>query len=397
MPVRRIHLRSDEDWRSEIERIGADPGTWDRLRRKCRVVAFIAGPFPPPAASILKQCMLSGGGDAIVSRDVITCGCDGTEALLLGTEKQMRAACDSMRGQPFGLSDLADRLEREMEAPVLPPALVLGGREFRYGPRPLVMGILNVTPDSFSDGGRFADPGRALEHAMEMAEEGADVIDVGGESTRPGSSPVGAEEQIRRVVPVIRAIASGCDTPVSVDSRSAEVVSAALDAGASMVNDTSALGDPDMPSVVSSAGVPVVLMHMQGTPGTMQSDPSYGDVLGEVRQFLEERIAVAVDRGIPRERILVDPGIGFGKRLEHNIVLLERLGDLKTTGCRVVLGHSRKSFLGLLTGEGDASSRDVFTHVVSVLLRGTADVLRVHDVKGTVRSLGVAEAVGPGR
>ncbi len=394
---RRLYLTSDTDWQKEISRIGADPGTWARLRKKCRILSFSTGPYSPPAASILKQCMLSGGGDAIVARDVITCGCRETEVLLVGTEKQIRSACLSMRGQPFGLGELAAGLEAALETPPLPATLSLGDTVLEYGEYPLIMGILNVTPDSFSDGGSHLATGAALEHALRMKQEGASLIDVGGESTRPGSLPVSGEEQIERIVPVIRSIRSETDIPVSVDTTSHEVAAAALDAGAVMVNDISALGDPDMPGLVASAGVPVVLMHMLGFPETMQDDPGYGNVFDEVLGFLEERVSVAVQNGIPRERVLVDPGIGFGKKPTHNIVLLNRLHDLRNTGCRTMLGHSRKSFLGSITGEDDPSARDVYTHVVSALIRRSVDVLRVHDVGGTVKSLRVAEALDAGR
>jgi dihydropteroate synthase len=340
--------------------------------------------------------MLSCGGDAIVARGVLTCECGDTEVLLLGTEKQFRSACISLRDQPFGLSELAGEIDEALTGPSLPSAICLGGRKFDYGSRPLIAGILNVTPDSFSDGGEFFSTDAAVDHALSMESQGASIIDIGGESTRPGSGPVSPDEQIRRVVPVIRALSSRCSTPLSVDTSSAAVAEEALDAGAVMVNDTSAFGDPGMPGLVASAAVPVIIMHMQGSPRSMQNSPKYDDVFGEVRQFLEERIVIGEASGIPRSRILVDPGIGFGKKLEHNIVLIRRLGELRTTGCRVVLGHSRKSFLGEITVEEDPVGRDIYTHVVSVVVSGAADILRVHDVGGTVKSLAVAEALGAG-
>jgi dihydropteroate synthase len=396
LPPRRIYPVTDQDWRTEIERVGADPVTWDRLRRKCRVLAYRTDPLSLPAATIIKQCMLSGGGDAIVARGVITCRCSETEALILGTEKQIRAACASMEGQPFDVAELGSLLLASLDQPVLPDSLELGDARLEYGQLPLVMGILNVTPDSFSDGGSFLDPGEAVDHALAMVDEGASIVDVGGESTRPGSLPVSADEQAARILPVIRAIRARSDVPVSVDTTSPEVAAAALSEGASMVNDVSALAGPGMAEAIAGSGVPVVLMHMQGVPETMQDSPGYGSVFDEVLGFLEERAAFAVEKGIPREKVLVDPGIGFGKELHHNIVLLSRLGELRRTGCRVVLGHSRKSFLGLLTGEDSAGERDPWTHVVSVLVCRSADILRVHDVGGTVRSLRIAASLGGG-
>ncbi len=395
--LRSAGLISDRDWQEEIERIGADPGTWSRLKLKCRVLTFSAGPFSPPAASIIKQCMLSGGGDAIVSRGTLSCECDQTDVLLLGTEKQILAACASLKAQPFGLVDLARELETALEPPPLPDSLELGGKRIGYGYSPLVMGVLNVTPDSFSDGGAFNSVGAAVNHVLQMVADGAAIIDCGGESTRPGSRSVTAEEQVQRVIPVIKALRSESDVPVSIDTTIASVAEAALDAGADMINDTSALLDPDMPALAASSGSPVVIMHMQGSPQTMQDAPSYGDVFDEVYGFLLERVLYAETAGVQRSKILIDPGIGFGKRLKDNIVLLRRLDGFRRMGCRVLLGHSRKSFLGTITGEEVPAGRDLYTHVVSALTGGSADILRVHDVSGAVRSRKVVEALRIGR
>jgi dihydropteroate synthase len=257
-----------------------------------------------------------------------------------------------------------------------------------------VMGILNVTPDSFSDGGRFAVPELALRRAEQMAEEGADLIDVGGESTRPGADPVPVEEELRRVLPVVERLRTSLDLPVSVDTRRAEVARAALDAGAEVINDVTALGDPRMAGVVADAGAGLVLMHMRGEPRTMQLDPVYEDVVREVGEALDRAVARAVEAGVPAERVVVDPGIGFGKTLEHNLELIRRLDALADRGRPVLLGVSRKAFLGTLLGGAAPAERAVATASACVmgLLHG-ARIFRVHDVRVVREALRVAEAI----
>ena len=262
-------------------------------------------------------------------------------------------------------------------------------RDFR------VMGVVNVTPDSFSDGGRFLDPEAAVAHALRLAAEGADVLDFGGESTRPGAEPVPAEEERRRVVPVIERVAgAGVAAQLSIDTSKAEVAEAAIAAGATLVNDVTALrGDPRMAAVVAEHGVDCCLMHMRGEPRTMQIEPRYDDVVAEVGAFLEERTAFAVAQGVAEERILVDPGIGFGKALEHNLELLRRLDELVAGGRPVVVGTSRKSFLGLLTGRAEPADRLAGTIATNVLaLERGASVFRVHDVAPVREALAVAAA-----
>jgi dihydropteroate synthase len=262
--------------------------------------------------------------------------------------------------------------------------------------RPAVMGVLNVTPDSFSDGGEFLELTAAVAQAERLAAEGADLIDVGGESTRPGSGPVPAEEELRRVLPVLEELAETIDVPVSIDTYKAGVAKAALAAGASFVNDVSALRkDPEMAGVVGEAGVEVCLMHMKGEPRTMQEAPSYADVVSEVKAFLEQRLEVATREGIPEARIWLDPGIGFGKTLDHNLELLRRLDEIVAIGRPVVVGASRKRFIGTLTGR---SERDRLpgTLAANVLAfeRG-ATMFRVHDVAPTREALAVASATLP--
>jgi dihydropteroate synthase len=258
------------------------------------------------------------------------------------------------------------------------------------------VGILNVTPDSFSDGGDFFDPEAAAQRAAIMLDEGAQVIDVGGESTRPGSDPVSPEEEIRRVVPVIeRLMAERPGAVVSVDTYRAATAEAALRAGARLVNDVTALrGDPTMATLVADAECPLVLMHMKGEPKTMQREPRYGDVVREVREFLVERAGFAVSAGVKPENVVVDPGIGFGKTLEHNLTLLRDLDAIADLGFPVLVGASRKRFLATITGVEVANERVFGTVAITVLAheRG-ATLFRVHDVRANREALAVAEAV----
>ena len=260
--------------------------------------------------------------------------------------------------------------------------------------RPLVMGIVNVTPDSFSDGGRFRDPERALAHAEEMVAEGADLLDVGGESTRPGAPPVDPAEERARVLPVIRLLRARLAVPVSVDTRRAEVARAALDEGVEVVNDVSALADPEMGPLVAEHGAGVVLMHMRGTPQTMQQDPRYDDVAGEVASELGDALRRAAAAGIADQAVVVDPGIGFAKTAEHNLELIARLGELSRLGRPVLLGPSRKSFIGAVLGGLPPAERGVGTAAACVvgLLHG-ARIFRVHDVRTVRQAVDVAEAI----
>jgi dihydropteroate synthase len=265
--------------------------------------------------------------------------------------------------------------------------------------RALVMGVLNVTPDSFSDGGKFLDVERAVAHGKAMAEAGADIIDVGGESTRPGSQPVNAEEEFRRVLPVVERLSVECGaSTLSVDTTKAAVAERALAAGAQIVNDISALRfDPRMVAVVREHGAGVVLMHMQGTPEAMQENPRYADVLGEVMGFLRARIAFALDRGIRREQIAIDPGIGFGKSVEHNLVLLARLDEFQTLGCAVLVGPSRKSFIGkLLNRQPEERIWGTAAAVAWAIAQGV-HVVRVHDVAEAVDVVRMVEAIRSAR
>jgi dihydropteroate synthase len=266
-------------------------------------------------------------------------------------------------------------------------------RTFDLGERGVIMGILNVTPDSFSDGGNYIDAETAVAHALQMIEEGAEIIDVGGESTRPGAAEVSSAEEIRRVVPVIKMLRERSETAISIDTSKAEVARAALEAGAEIINDVTALtGDPSMAAVAAESKAGVVLMHMHGTPRSMQKDPRYEDVVLEVKDYLASRLVTAGKAGIEEERIAVDPGIGFGKTADHNWALIRELGVFAQWGRPVLLGVSRKSLLKDIAGD-DMSRRDAATAALTAIGRSKgARIFRVHEIAGNLAALRAAEA-----
>jgi dihydropteroate synthase len=258
----------------------------------------------------------------------------------------------------------------------------------------LIMGILNVTPDSFSDGGQFLDTEKAIQHGVEMASQGAAIIDIGGESSRPGSEPVSTNEEIQRVTPVIKTLSKKIYIPISIDTYNVEVAKVALDAGAAMINDITALNDERMGKLAAKYEVPVILMHIQGTPATMQIEPKYKDVVREVLEFLLARAKKAEQLGIPKERIFIDPGIGFGKTLEHNLELLRNIDKFVATGYRVLVGTSRKAFIGKITGKKTPTER-IFGTAATVALCAASgvSVTRVHDVQQMADVIKVANVL----
>ncbi len=273
--------------------------------------------------------------------------------------------------------------------------MILKGPEkvFTLGERTLIMGVLNVTPDSFSDGGSFLDPERAVERALEMASEGADIIDVGGESSRPGSKPVALDEEMKRVVPVVASLAK-VGLTVSVDTTKAGVARATLDVGAWMINDISALGDAAMPSVISEYGAALTMMHMRGTPADMQRDVSYEDIIGEICGFLSERLDFALEQGIPRESVAVDPGLGFGKSADGNFAVIKHLARFHSLERPLLIGPSRKSFIGSVTGASPLERLPGTLSALAICVMGGAHIVRVHDVRAALQAVRVAEEIG---
>lgn len=285
---------------------------------------------------------------------------------------------------------------------MVPSEIVLGQQHLKFGRRPLIMGILNITPDSFSDGGLFISPENALGQAEKMVAAGADIIDIGGESTRPFSATIDAAEEIRRVIPVIKTLAQRVRIPISIDTTKAEVARQALEAGATIINDISALRmDPDLVHVAANHGVPIILMHMKGTPRDMQIAPEYDDLLGEIYTFLQKAVTAAVDKGIPKSKIIIDPGIGFGKNLEHNLTLLKNLDQFHQMGLPVLVGPSRKAFIRRLLKPDQLEDLDPLSPIVgagtqaaiAIAAMNGAHIVRVHDVAQTLATLKTVAAI----
>jgi dihydropteroate synthase len=311
----------------------------------------------------------------------------------MGTLTQFERLLPKLKQQPFGLRRLAAAIETALRdyddpSPLGPPGLDLSDP-------PLLMGVLNVTPDSFSDGGSYGGPEDAIRAALTMMEEGAALVDVGGESTRPGADPLSEEEETARVLPVIEALAPSLPGRVSVDTYKARVAAKALAAGAFMINDISALRmDPEMVAVVRDADCPVILMHMLGEPKTMQAAPVYGDVIGDLHAFFAERLEWAVANGLKEENLLIDPGLGFGKTTAHNLTILRNLESFRCLGRPIVVGASRKRFLGEILGIEEASARDEATAVTTALaVNSGAHVVRVHRVDVNRDAARIARAV----
>jgi len=396
-PIAYIRLIDDDtEARAELRRVGVDPRSESIMAPKLRYVVIKLKDLDVRAANVLKQEMLAKGAEAAVAKWASGFTRPTTDVLLMGTVKQYRLVLKKLRVQPFGLPDLVEPISRLLESDN-PAKTVIGrrGQELVVGERTLVMGILNLTPDSFSDGGLYIDLPAALERAKEMVAAGADIIDIGGESTRPGADPVGEEEERRRVLPVVERLASELDVPLSIDTSKAGVARAAVEAGAAVVNDVTALrGDPEMAGVCAEYGVAVVLMHMPGEPRTMQEDPRYDDIISDLVAFFTERLSFAAGAGIAPERAMIDPGFGFGKTTGHNLEILRRLGELRSLGCPIVLGTSRKSTIGTVLGRAPADDRleGTAATIAAGILAG-ARIVRVHDVREMARVAAMTDAI----
>lgn len=396
---RLLNVSDEASARRELELIGCDPGGIERMAGKMlgRLVKIPA--VPCRAANILKQEMLSLGGDAAVARGTVACAHPATEVLLIGSQRQLVALARRLDAQPFGLADLGRQLAALLAA-LASPANHLAGRSCLLDcSRPLIMGILNVTPDSFSDGGRFSSLDAALQQARRMTDEGADLLDIGGESTRPGAPPVSAETELERVLPVLEALRRECPLPLSVDTSKSLVAREALAAGVEFINDISGFSfDPAMPATVAAARGGVFLMHTRGRPETMQRDTAYADLVGEVLAGLEASLALARAAGIPDEKLAVDPGIGFGKNAAGNLELLRHLPEILSLGRPILLGTSRKGFIGRILHQPDPRQRLYGTLATIALgVAGGARLFRVHDVGPAREAALTAWAVTRGR
>ena len=395
--IRLLQFSSRPEAEDCLKEIGVEPyGIVSMAPKMSHLNVLIEG-LKPKVSNIIKQEMLSLGGDAAVSRGTVDCSVEKTDVLIMGTEKQVLRFIDKIHLQPFGLKEIASELQKilvSLSRDVF--RLKTTRQEISLSGRTLVMGVINATPDSFSDGGAIANESEGLRKAVQLVEEGADMLDVGGESSRPGARPVSLKEELRRVIPLVRLITRELSVPVSIDTTKSEVARQALEAGAEIVNDITALrGDAKMARVAASSGAAVILMHMRGKPATMQKGSlSYGSLLGDILEFLRRRVEAARFAGILQESLLIDPGIGFGKSSEDNLRLLRHLGAFKALGLPICVGVSRKAFTGRVTGVDAPEKRIEGTAaaVTAAILNG-ASLVRVHDVAFMRRVAAMADAI----
>jgi dihydropteroate synthase len=392
MLLRPLVVGSSAELVQELRRVEVDPSCIDVFIEKSDSFLLKITRLSTPAANILKQTAISFGADAAVHREVITGKVDSSDAIFMGTKRQLRRTVLALSSQPFGLAglqrqvvELLSRLDKLPAAIELP----LGRLSFDH---PLIMGVLNVTPDSFSDGGLFLEPDAARRRIDEMIAQGADIIDVGAESTRPGSDPVPASEQLRRLSSVFDHLQTR-RVLWSVDATDPDVARAALDKGASIVNNVSGGANPALWQMAGEYCAAFVLMHIQGTPRTMQKDPHYDDFNAELFRFFSTKLEEIQASGFPRDHVIIDPGIGFGKRVHDNTSAIRRLGELRAFGSPILVGASRKSFLGKLLGleVNDRLEASIASAVLA--FAGGAAILRVHDVSQTRKAIDAAAAI----
>lgn len=387
-----VKVISNEMLEEEMNRIGVAKEGQEIMRPKMKFYILKLENVPIKDAIILKQEALSIGMDCAVAWNVVSLKVEKTDTLLFGTKKQYDYLSKKMFIQPFNGREISEEIDEAIKNFDAESYIWKFGDDSLDLRNIRIMGILNVTPDSFSNGGKFFEKSKAIEHAKKMVEDGADIIDLGAESTRPGSNPISAKEEISRISPLIEELAS-LPVPVSIDTYKPEVAEFALEHGAKIVNDVYGLRKDGMAEVVKRYNAGIVLMHMKGDPQTMQENPTYVNVVSEVVRFLRERALFAIGNGIKKDFITIDPGIGFGKKIEHNIAILRELGSFKSLGFPILIGVSRKGFIGEILRK-DVDQRLIGS--VSVALYAAingAKILRVHDVKETKEAIKILEAI----
>ncbi len=398
--VRVLEASTPAEIAREVERTDSDPEGVGIMTRKGRTLLVRLDGIPLKAAPLLKQEMLALGADSAHAKGIADLSVPQSAVVLIGTPSQYARLIPKLRRQPFQLRSVATAVEAVLEnyarqAPTLVEGL---HRSVRLGEATVVMGVLNITPDSFSDGGLFEEPDVAVARGLEIEAEGAGILDIGAESSRPGATPVSAEQELARLRAVLPALHDRVKIPISVDTQKADVAREALELGADLVNDVSGLRDPEMRRLLARVEAPAILMHMRGTPGTMQFNTEYADLRSEVYEDLARALAAAQADGIAPEQLLVDPGIGFGKSSEQGLDLLRHLGEFRSLGRPVVVGASRKEFIGRALGGASLDQRlegSLAAAVIAALAH--AAVVRVHDVAPTVRAVALADAVRSGR
>lgn len=363
---------------NELDLIGFDKTYLHKAVEKFKYKNIKIFALSIPQANILKQTALSVGADCGVHRETITCKVDKTDVILGGSFSQLRKIAQKLRKQPFKLSKLADLIEQNIDFKLKP--IQIKEKVFDFT-KPYIVGVLNLTPDSFSDGGEFLDFANAQKRLLELVEDGADIIDIGAESTKPFSTPVSAEVQLERILPILEFIKTNkIKTPISIDTRSAEVVQKCVEAGADIINDVSGLEfDKKMAETVAKLGVTVIIQHSKGMPENMQVNPTYENLMDEIFFELKKKAEFAIEKGIKHENIIIDAGIGFGKTKEHNLEILSRVGELASLNYPIMLGISRKSFLSMPNATNE--EKDIFTLALNATLLEKVNFIRVHNVK----------------
>jgi dihydropteroate synthase len=394
--VRTIKINNPEEASAIFRKIGVDPYGIDAMARKTININILLEKQPCKIANIIKQEMLSIGGDAAVARGSVACSVPVSDILMMGTVKQILTLAKKIEKQPFGLNLIAREIF-EILNNIYQSEYVwkTSRRKITLGRKTMVMGILNITPDSFSDSGLFSSPQKAIEHGLALADEGADIIDIGGESTRPGSRSVGVKIELKRVLPVIEGLAKKIKIPISVDTKKAEVARLAVDFGAEIINDISALnGDKNMAETIRKTRAAAILMHMRGKPKNMQKGSlAYDNLMGEITDYLKQSSKKALNAGIEKDCIVIDPGIGFGKTPEDNYKIIKDLSELKALGMPVLIGTSRKSFIGKITGgEPDERMEGTAATVVAAIMNG-CHIIRVHDVTAMKKVAAVTDVI----
>lgn len=377
-----------------MEALPVDPGGIRIMAPKGDFYILKTDPISAPAANILKQQMLSVGGECAVSRGASTCEIEAAPALLSGTKKQFLKLAESLGYQIFGLNTLGAEIRDFFADNFTIAEMQIGSRHFDFRKKTVLMGVLNITPDSFYDGGKHIQVTAAVEAALRMTAEGADIIDIGGESTRPGAEPVDEKTELDRVIPVIRELRKKSDIPISIDTYKSGVAEKALKAGADMVNDISGLSfDPQLASVIARAGAAVCLMHIRGTPRNMQQNPHYENLIDEILHFLEASVRRASGAGISRNKIIIDPGIGFGKTLADNYTILRYLKEFESLGQPILIGLSRKSLIGKLLDLPPEQRLPGSLAGLAIAINNGAAIVRVHDVRESRQAVAVADAI----
>lgn len=379
-----------------MAKIGVDPYGIGAMAKKAVNINILLIKQTCKVANIIKQEMLSIGGDAAVARGSVACSILASDVLIMGTLKQMYALAAKLEKQPFGLNVIAkDLLEILGNLNRNKFILKTSRRKIILGSKTLVMGILNVTPDSFSDGGVFFSAEKAIEHGLKMVDEGADIIDIGGESTRPGSAAVSASVELKRVIPVIEGLCKKIKIPISIDTKKSRVARLAVEAGAEIINDISALNaDRSMAKAIGESGAAVILMHMRGRPENMQKgNLDYDDLMGEITAYLKESSHKAIKVGVGKDSIVIDPGICFGKTPEDNYKIIRNLSELKALGMPVMIGTSRKSFIGRVTGGEPGERMEGTAATVTAAIMNGCHIVRVHDVAAMKKVAAVTDAI----